>query len=512
MKHCRTLFLWGYQGKEASVDNYVYVQASDGTSLMPTRRFNHVQKLLRRGKARVVEHVPFVIRLRYAGPKNIQPLYGGTDPGRTNIGNSVMTPDGIVVYKDRVETRNREIAKLMAGRRGFRQASRRGERLARKRLAKRLGTTTKKLLERVLPGCEKPVKVKDIINTEARFNNRRRPAGWITPSVRQLVQTHVNMIHRIRKFLPVGIWTLEINKFAFMRLDDGSVIGTDFQNGKLRGYKDEDDYIFHLQDGKCLCCGRERIDHYHHIVPKSRGGSDRWYNKAGLCKECHSKVHKGEISLAATGERKRYAGTSVLNQAVPYIAKALKEMLPAFDTCTGKDTHDIRELFGIAKDHDNDAVCIAAYGAPVSEVTDTVHTYEVKQYRKHDRARIRSQRERAYYVQNGFTKSGKPKYKAVAKNRRPRFEQEKSGYKALSDMGYTRKQVSVLHVKKSRRYYNDTKRDLPGVEFFHNGKRYVKSGQSNGGFYIQAEGQGKTNFTASECRIVKKNRGLVYLS
>ena len=157
------------------MDNYVYVQASDGTPLMPTRRFNHVQKLLRRGKARVVEHVPFVIRLRYAGPKNIQPLYGGTDPGRTNIGNSVMTPDGIVVYKDRVETRNREIAKLMAGRRGFRQASRRGERLARKRLAKRLGTTTKKLLERVLPGCEKPVKVKDIINTEARFNNRRRP-------------------------------------------------------------------------------------------------------------------------------------------------------------------------------------------------------------------------------------------------------------------------------------------------------------------------------------------------
>ena len=495
------------------VDTYVYVQASDGTPLMPTKRFNHIQKLLKQGRARVVEHVPFVIRLKYNGPKNTQPLFGGTDPGRDNIGNAVVDENGIVVYKDHVTTRNREIPKLMTERRTHRQASRRGERLVRKRLARRLGTTMKRLMERKLPGYgEGVVKVKDIINTEARFNNRRRPAGWITPSVRQLVQTHVNMIRRIRKFLPVDTWTLEINRFAFMKLDDGSVVGTDFQNGKLRGYKDEDDYVFHLQKGTCLCCRRERIDHYHHIVPKSRGGSDRWYNKAGLCKECHSKVHKGEISLAATGERKRYAGTSVLNQAVPFIAEELEELMLHFDTCTGKDTHDIRELFGITKDHDNDAVCIAAYGAPVSEIKDTVRTYEVKQYRRHDRARIRSQRERTYCAQNGFTKKGKLKYKAVAKNRRPRYEQEKSGYKALSDMGYTRQQISLLHVKKSMRYYNDTGRDLPGLEFFHNGRRYVKSGQSNGGFYLRAEGQGKTNFPASECRIVKKNRGLVYLS
>ena len=493
------------------MDTYIYVQASDGTPLMPTKRKQHIQKLLKHGKAVVVEHVPFVVRLKYKGPKNVQPLYGGTDPGRTNIGNSVMTSDGTVVYKDRVKTRNREIAKLMAGRRGFRQASRRGERLARKRLAKRLGTTTKKLLERKLPGCGKPVKVKDIINTEARFNNRKRPKSWITPSVRQLIQTHVNMVRKIRKFLPVDTWTLEINKFAFMKLDDGSVVGADFQNGKLRGYKDEDDYVFHLQKGRCLCCGRERIDHYHHIVPRSKGGSDRWYNKAGLCNSCHDGVHTGKIDLSAAGEKKRYAGTSVLNQAMPYIAKALGNEVKYFDTCTGKDTYDIRELFGIAKDHDNDAVCIAAYGAPVSEIKDTIHTYEVKQYRRHDRARISSQRERTYCVQNGFTKKGKLKYKAVAKNRRPRYEQEKSGYKALSDMGYTRQQISTLHVKKSMRYYNDTGRDLPGVEFFYNGERYVKSGQSNGGLYLRAEGQGKTNFPSSECRIVKKNRGLVYL-
>ena len=46
--------------------------------------------------------------------------------------------------------------------------------------------------------------------------------------------------------------------------------------------------------------------------------------------------------------------------------------------------------------HADDAVCIAAYGAPVSGVADRAHTFEVRQFRRHDRALIRSQRERAY--------------------------------------------------------------------------------------------------------------------
>ena len=134
------------------MDTYIYVQAKDGTPLMPTKRHRHVQKLLKHGRAYVVEHVPFVIRLKYDGPKNVRPLFGGTDPGRTNIGNAVVTADGTVVYKDHVTTRNREIAKLMKNRKAYRQASRRGERLARKRLAKRLGTTMRRVLARKLPG------------------------------------------------------------------------------------------------------------------------------------------------------------------------------------------------------------------------------------------------------------------------------------------------------------------------------------------------------------------------
>ena len=226
--------------------------------------------------------------------------------------------------------------------------------------------------------------------------------------------------------------------------------------------------MYHLQEGKCLCCGRKRIDHYHHIVPRSKGGSDRRYNKAGFCNDCHDGVHLGKLSLEAEGEKKRYAGTSILNQAIPHTVLALEAEVPDFNTCTGRDTHSIRELFGIPKDHDNDAFCIAAYGAPVSEIRSDTHTYEVQQYRRHDRSNIKYQRERTYRVQSGFTKTGKPKYKAIAKNRKPRFGQEESKFPALSELGLTRQQISVLNVKKSCRAYNDRARLMPGTEFFFN--------------------------------------------
>ena len=487
---------------------YIYVLSRDGSPLMPTLRRHHVEKLLRRGKARVVEHVPFVIQLMYDSPRVTQPLYGGTDPGRTNIGNAVMDGRGTVVYKDHVTTRNKEIARLMSLRRQHRQASRRGERLDRKRLAKRLGTTMKAVLERVLPGCDGPVRVKDIINTEARFNNRSRPKGWVTPSVKQLIRTHVDMVRRIRKYLPVDHWTLELNRFAFMQLDDGSVYGTDFQNGKLRGYRDVKDYIWYLQEGKCLCCQKAGIEHYHHILPRHKGGSDRWYNLAGLCTSCHDKVHRGEISLKAEGTRRRYAGTSILNQAVPGILKGLEEMFPSVDTCTGRETAAVRELLSTGKTHADDAVCIAAYGAPVSGVTDKVHAFEVRQFRRHDRALIKSQRERTYQVQTGFNKQGKPKYTTIAKNRKPRYEQQGP---ALSQLGLSRQQISVLHIVKSKRLMNDPARVLPGAEFFYGGQRYIKSGQSNGGEYFRAVGYGEKNFRADRCTVVKKNRGLVYV-
>lgn len=109
--------------QELSEADYIYVLSAYGDPLMPTRRRGHVKRLLNKGKARIVSHVPFVIQLKYDGSKNTQPLFGGIDPGRTNIGAAVVTPEGKCVYRSHTASRNRDVPKKMEARKSHRQAS-----------------------------------------------------------------------------------------------------------------------------------------------------------------------------------------------------------------------------------------------------------------------------------------------------------------------------------------------------------------------------------------------------
>ena len=478
----------------------VYVISATGKPLMPTRRTGHIERLLNNGKARIISKVPYVVQLKYKTEGITQQLIGGTDPGRTNIGEAVITKGGKVVYKAHVETRNEDVPKLMQERKQHRQASRRGERLRRKRRAKKCGTTKEYPNGRLIPGCEKPVMLKDIINTESRFANRKRPTGWVTPTVRHLIQTHLNMIHKIRKILPVTGWTMEYNRFAFMLMEDGTIRGVDFQNGRLKGYSSKEEYVNDLQGGRCACCNHV-IEHYHHIVPRSKGGSDTPENLAGLCLSCHEKVHAGMISLDKLGLKKKYAALSVLNQAMPYIAQGLVDLFGEEHVtfCSGYQTKITRDNIGMEKDHPEDAICIAAYSSGITNIIDAMQAFEVKQFRRHNRAIINNQRERTYYL-NG---------EAVCKNRNKRMDQKKD---SLAE--YRKKNpdsVKDLTVRKSVRRYNDPCRLFPGTEFMFQGERHIMSGCITGGQYFRAIGDGKTNYPAAKCQIIRHNTGLVYI-
>ena len=123
---------------------YVYVLDPSGNPLMPTTRYGKVRRMLKSGQAVAARTKPFTIRLAYDPATVItQDITAGKDPGRTNIGLAAVREDGTCLYSAKCGTRNKQVPKLMAERAAHRRASRRGERLARKRLAKKLGTTTK---------------------------------------------------------------------------------------------------------------------------------------------------------------------------------------------------------------------------------------------------------------------------------------------------------------------------------------------------------------------------------
>ena len=503
---------------------YIYVLGNDGRPQMPTKRKRHVLKLLNTGKARIAEKVPFTIQLKYENIPVLHPVTLAEDPGRTNIGVAVLSPLGDLMFTAVIEARNKEINKLMADRKAHRQASRRGERRARQRLAKKYSTMIKAgMAMRKLPqyAANKFVTCTFIRHTEARFCNRKRRQDWLTPTVNHLVQTHLNVIKKISRYLPVTNIAIEVNRFTFMQMENPDISGVDFQNGPLKGFNDVKAAIHEQQHGKCLMCKND-IEHFHHMVPRSKGGSDAIQNQVGLCPKCHAKAHtdtsfRKKLEDKKSGLLKKYGALSSLNQAIPFICNGLLEEYGEEHVhfCTGKETSLIRTSLGYEKTKDNqmhevDAYCIglAAIGTDTARPPRFENVYRIKQFRRQDRSIIHHQTERSYYL-------GKQK---IATNRKPRFEQTGD---SLSDWYEKQlktckndeadKLLSALKVKKSSRFYNSKDRLMPGAIFFYNGQRHVMSGQLTGGRYLRAYGDTKTNYTISKCKILKHNEGLVFI-
>ena len=494
----------------------------DGRPLYPTKRCGHVRWLLKNGKAKVIQTKPFQIQLLYKEEEKYQTPEGqktilGIDPGRENIGVAVITKNGEELFSAKIKTRNKEIPVLMRERRLHRSNRRRHHREMRRRRARKSKTVTVFCNGRKLPGCTEPIYPKDIINSESRFMNRKRPPGWITPTVRQLIQTHLSILREILKLIPIDAVAIEVNKFAFMKLDDSSCMGVDFQNGRLRGYKSKYEYIDCRQNHVCCLCEKEVITQYHHLVKTSEGGSDLPENLIGVCSICHKKIHKGLLSTKLKGVKKKYHSLSVLNTSIPYIIMEFEKRYPDLHLCTGLETYFFREFNSIPKDHNRDAACIAALSYGIENIMFADSNYEIKQYRNHDRQIIYCQTERTYYAGG----------KAVAKNRKTRCEQKGDSLQSwLNKQNITKiEEERILStfcpikaitkkqktgVKKSIRIYCNPKRILPGASFLYNGKRFVMAG-TRSTKYFQTAGGYVIKVLKSKCKIIQHNNGLVYL-
>ena len=154
----------------------VYVINNNGQPLMPTKRFGKVRRLLKDGKAKIVNRCPFTIKLKYHAEENVQPISLGVDAGSKYIGISATTEDE-VLYEAEIEVRN-DISKNLAARRELRRARR--NRKTRYRKPRFLNRTSSK---------------KD---------------DWLAPSVREKVNTHLNIISHVCEMLPIANIVVEV--------------------------------------------------------------------------------------------------------------------------------------------------------------------------------------------------------------------------------------------------------------------------------------------------------------
>ena len=490
----------------------VYVLSASGKPLMPTTRCGHVRILLKEGKARVVERNPFTIQLTYETEEVTQPLYLGIDPGRTNIGTAVVREDGECVFSAQLTTRNKDVPKLMKARKQYRMAHRRlKRRCKRQRRAKSAGTTSPKgEFQRLLPGYEEPIICKGIKNKEARFNNRRRPAGWLTPTANHLLLTHINLVQKLQKFLPITDVVLEVNRFAFMAMDNPHIQRWQYQHGPLFGNGNVEDAVYAAQDGHCLFC-EKGIDHYHHVVPRRKNGSETLENRVGLCEEHHRLVHtekawESKLVARKSGMNKKYHALSVLNQIIPALTEQLAELFPqhAFVT-TGQDTYHFREDHSIQKDHYLDAYCIACSVLPNARkvASPKGKPYDIRQFRRHDR--------QACHKANIVRKYVDADGKVVAINRNKAIEQKTDSLREYR-VSHSESEVSQLTVRPHFPQYKDMRRPMPGSLALHNGNVFVlasSDGRHNGfvDYYIDEYGE---KHGARKCNILTNNSGLQF--
>ena len=241
----------------------VYVLANDGQPLMPTERHGKVCRMLKSGIAKVVKKCPFTIQLQYESERNVQPVALGIDAGSKHVGVSATTK-AKVLYESDVELRD-DIVKLLATRRQLRRSRR--SRKTRYR----------------------PV----------RFDNRKRKEGWLAPSIRQKIGSHLTVVANACKILPINQIIVETASFDIQKIKDPEIQGIEYQQGEQMDFWNIREYVLFRDGHICQCCkgrSKDKILNVHHIESRKTGGNAP-NNLITLCETCHKGYHNGTVIL-----------------------------------------------------------------------------------------------------------------------------------------------------------------------------------------------------------------------
>jgi len=66
---------------------------------------------------------------------------------------------------------------------------------------------------------------------QPRWRNRRRPTGWLAPSLRSRLQNVLTWVERLRRFCPLGAISVELVRFDLQVLQNPDIEGLEYQRG-----------------------------------------------------------------------------------------------------------------------------------------------------------------------------------------------------------------------------------------------------------------------------------------
>jgi 5-methylcytosine-specific restriction endonuclease McrA len=312
----------------------VYVLNKKGKPLMPCSPVI-ARLLLKEGKAKVVKRTPFTIKLLRESTDYTQEIVAGMDTGSKAIGCAAIA-NGKVIYQSEVQSRQ-DVSKKMEQRRMYRRNRRNRKTRYRK----------------------------------ARWQNRvsMREEGRLAPSIKSKVDSHLREKKFVESILPISQWKVETASFDIHKISNPDVKKWEYQKGNQKGFYNVKAYVLHRDGYQCQNCKNKKGKlHIHHIVFRSKGGTDTPSNLITLCESCHDKLHAGEFEIKGNRSKTKHA------TEIGIVKSQLKKQLGNFEETFGYETKFKREqILQLPKSHHFDAVAICSKDGEIVSLNNDVY-------------------------------------------------------------------------------------------------------------------------------------------
>ena len=242
----------------------IFVVDHERRPLMPTTPAR-ARLLLKAGKAAILRRYPLVLILKESRPEAVvEPLRLKLDPGSKTSGIAIVNDrSGDVVWAAELTHRSAAIRERLAKRR----TARRSRRLRHTRYR------------------------------QARWQNRRRKKGWLTPSLVSRVHHLLTWVKRLQRWCPLGAISQELVRFDTAALQTPTIGGIAYQRGTLFACELRD-YVLTKWEHRCVYCQRDGIPlQLDHVIPRSKGGSDRPSNRVPACEHCNQQKGNQDLTV-----------------------------------------------------------------------------------------------------------------------------------------------------------------------------------------------------------------------
>ena len=229
-----------------------------------------------------------------------------------------------------------------------------------------------------------------------RFSNRRRPAGWLPPSLRSRLDNTLTWIYRLTGLVAVSEIHVETAQFDAQRLRNPEVHGKDYQQGPL--YQTTlRAFVIHRDNSTCRYCGKKaRPVELDHVIPRSLSGPNTPWNLVVACHKCNRRKDNKPLAefLKRRPQRladieaqlqKPLASAAHMNVIIPALLNRLRQQGHHVTEHDAAQTAANRQTLNVEKDHHIDA---AVLGEPATLRGIPSHILSIKAIGHGQRKRI----------------------------------------------------------------------------------------------------------------------------